>query len=72
MARRVEEVETEEMLEEVNKWRPVSGGKRAEEEALVRVMDYKTEMCQMIDEIQEVEVFRCIDVEMADTTTSNL
>ena len=39
---------------------------------MVRIMDYKTEMCQMIDNIKDVEVFRCIDIDMSENTTSNL
>jgi hypothetical protein len=45
---------------------------RSGEEEMVRVMDYKTEMCQMIDNIKDVEVFRCIDIDMSENTTSNL
>jgi len=36
------------------------------------VMDYKTEMCQMIDNITAVDVFRGIDVDMPDNYISNL
>ena len=39
---------------------------------MVQAMDYKTEMCQMVDNIQEVEVFRCIDVDLDERTMSNL
>lgn len=71
--KRVEEVEQEEMLEEIARQMPLATkAARREDEAIVRVMDYKTEMCQMIDNIKDVEVFRCIDIDMPDNTTSNL
>ena len=80
MERRVEEVEQEEMLEEIARQMPVAvkaatGGNRrggAEEEAIIQVMDYKTEMCQMIDNIKDVEVFRCIDIDMSENTTQTM
>lgn len=52
-----------------------AGGNRrggAEEEAIIQVMDYKTEMCQMIDNIKDVEVFRCIDIDMSENTTQTM
>jgi hypothetical protein len=61
------------MLEEIARQMPLATkAARREDEAIVRVMDYKTEMCQMIDNIKDVEVFRCIDIDMPDNTTSNL
>ncbi len=42
------------------------------EEQIVKVLDYKTEMCSMIDNISNVEVFRSIDVDMPDSYISNL
>jgi flagellar biosynthesis protein FliP len=39
---------------------------------LLKIMDYKTEMCLMIDNISNVEVFRCIDVDMPDNYVANL
>lgn len=35
-------------------------------------MDYKTEMCSMIDNISSVDVFRSIDVDMPDNYVANL
>ena len=35
-------------------------------------MDYKTEMCNMVDNITSIEVFRCLDVDMPDAFMSNL
>ena len=47
-------------------------GSKLEDASLIKVMDYKGEMCQMIDNIGDVEVFRCIDVDMPDNYISNL
>ena len=35
-------------------------------------MDYKTEMCNMVDNITSIEVFRCLDVDMPDAFMANL
>ena len=39
---------------------------------MLRVMDYKTEMCQMIDNISILDVFRVIDIDMPDDYISHL
>lgn len=39
---------------------------------MLRVMDYKTEMCQMIDNISILDVFRVIDIDMPDNYISHL
>ena len=36
------------------------------------ILDYKTEMCTMIDNINNVEVFRCLDVDMPENFMANL
>lgn len=41
-------------------------------DSLVRILDYKTEMCQMIENISNIDVFRSIDVDMPDNYISNL
>jgi hypothetical protein len=38
----------------------------------MKIMDYKTEMCLMIESIDNIEAFRCLDVDMPDNYISNL
>lgn len=63
------------MVKEIAKQMPfVMKGSKAmgSQDPIVKVMDYKTEMCLMIDNISNVEVFRSIDVDMPDNYISNL
>jgi hypothetical protein len=68
------EAEQEEMLHDLAQKMPfaLKAAKVESEAALVRVLDYKGEMCAVVDNINDVEVFRCIDVDMPDNYISNL
>ncbi len=51
----------------------IKGAKISQQtESLLKAMDYKTEMCTMVDNINNIEVFRSLDVDMPDTFMSNL
>lgn len=67
---RVGDAEQEAVLRELAEQMPA--GKALAADPLLRVMDYKTEMCAMVDNIHDLEVFRCIDVDMPDNYIANL
>ena len=71
---RVGDVEQEEVLNELAEQMPfaLKASKIMQNDPLLKIMDYKTEMCSMIENISNIEVFRCIDVDMADNYISNL
>ena len=51
----------------------IKAAKGAQRDGISKVvMDYKNEMCSMIDNINMVDVFRSIDVDMPDNYISNL
>ena len=71
---RVGDADAEEVLEELAQQMPFAtkAAKGMTNDPLLKIMDYKTEMCLMIDNISNVEVFRCIDVDMPDSYVANL
>lgn len=40
--------------------------------SMMRILDYKSEMCQVVDNIRIIDVFRNIDVDLPDNYISNL
>ena len=62
------------MLKELAQQMPfaMKAAKLMQNDPLLKIMDYKTEMCQMIDNINSIDVFRSIDVDMPDNYISNL
>jgi hypothetical protein len=50
----------------------IKGAAKSQEQMMRSILDYKTEMCTMIDNINNVEVFRCLDVDMPETFMVNL
>jgi hypothetical protein len=46
--------------------------KQYEEESLSRILDYRTEMSTIIENIKIIDVFRSIDVDLPDNFLSNL
>ena len=71
---RVGDAEQEEIMQELAQQMPFAtkAAKVMGNDPLLKIMDYKTEMCLMIDNISNVEVFRCIDVDMPDNYVANL
>lgn len=47
------------------------GTKKDKDDPLVKMLDYKQEMCQIIDNIQSVDVFRMIDIDLPDNYLNN-
>jgi hypothetical protein len=45
----------------------ISGGS----DPLVKILDYKQDMCAIIDTIQSVDVFRSIDIDLPDNYLNN-
>jgi hypothetical protein len=71
---RVGDADQEVILQELAEQMPfaLKASKVMASDPLLRIMDYKTEMCTMIDNIQDPEVFRSIDVDMPDNYIANL
>ena len=71
---RVGDADQEVILQELADQMPfaLKASKVMASDPLLRIMDYKTEMCTMIDNIQDPEVFRSIDVDMPDNYIANL
>lgn len=71
---RVGDAEQEEIMQELAQQMPFANkaAKVMGNDPLLKIMDYKTEMCLMIDNISNVEFFRSIDVDMPDNYIANL
>ena len=71
---RAEDAQQEEVLIEISRQMPftIKGAARSQESMMRNILDYKTEMCTMIDNITNVEVFRCLDIDMPDNFMANL
>lgn len=74
LQQRAEDAQLEEVLLEISRQMPftMKGAARSQEQLMRSVMDYKTEMCTMIDIINNVEVFRCLDIDMPESFMANL
>lgn len=63
------EAEQVQMLKELTSLMTINSHKG---ETMQKIMDYKQEMCMVIENIKNLEVFSCINVDLTENFLSNL